>query len=360
MSKFVDFVEEKDLPATRYHEPPEISAEYLRMALPLIARHGVPCNPVNYAVWYEYVADSCRELKAEIDSLAERGQSLTNEICHGLYRKYLSDPDSEVLRRLQEELKRVLGDVHGSMLEAGQQADRLDESLRDYGDRLESAPDAAGLREIVGGILGRVEMMKQSNGTLRRRLEDSAREVDTLRKELRKTRHEAYTDPLTGLPNRKAFDQTLKDAMRGALEKERSLGLILIDIDHFKRFNDTYGHLLGDKVLKQVGTVLRQSTKGKDTPARYGGEEFAIVLPDTPLQGACALAESIRLAVEAGRVRRIESGETVGRVTVSAGVACWKPGEKHSDFFGRADAALYQSKQSGRNQVTSEAELARV
>lgn len=333
------------MPATRYQEPPEVSAEYLRLALPLIARHGVPCNPVNYAVWYEYVAESCRELKAEIDGLAERGLSLTNEICHGLYRKYLSNPDSEVLRHLQEELKRVLGDVHGSMREAGHQADRLDESLRDYGNRLESAPDADGLREIAGGILARVEMMKRSNGALRRRLEASAREVGNLREELRKTRHEAYTDPLTGLPNRKAFDQALRDAMRGAAETERPLGLILIDIDDFKRFNDTYGHLLGDKVLRQVGAVLRQSTKGKDTPARYGGEEFAVVLPDTPLAGACALAGS---------------GETVGRVTVSAGVACLKPGEKSCDFVGRADAALYQSKQGGRNQVTDESELPRV
>ncbi|HSR50104.1 MAG TPA: GGDEF domain-containing protein [Acidobacteriota bacterium] len=348
-------MEERDLPV-RYRESPEVSAEYLRMVLPLIAQHGVPCNPVNYAVWYEYVAESCSELKGEIDSLLEEGQSLTNELCETLYRKYISEPDSEVLRHLQNEMKRLMGDVYGSVEAVGQQADRFDRSLRDYGDRLESAPDPEGLRKIVGGILSRVDVMQEANGVLRRHLQDSARQVRELQRELEKTRHEALTDPLTGLANRKAFDRALLEALQSA-QTDDSLCLVLLDIDRFKRFNDTYGHLLGDKVLRLVGAVLRQSTKGKDLAARFGGEEFAIILPETPLKGAMALADQIRRAVESGRVRRVDNGDTVGRVTISAGVAGWRKGEGVSSLIARADAALYYCKERGRNRICSQEEM---
>ena len=131
----------------------------------------------------------------------------------------------------------------------------------------------------------------------------------------------------------------------------------MLDVDHFKRFNDTYGHLLGDKVLKLIGRVLKASVKGKDLAARFGGEEFAILLPDTPLSGALSLAESIRKAIEKSKIKRMDTGEAIGNITISIGAARYHSGESINSLIDRSDAALYLSKKQGRNRVTSEEQL---
>jgi diguanylate cyclase len=125
----------------------------------------------------------------------------------------------------------------------------------------------------------------------------------------------------------------------------------MADIDHFKRVNDSYGHLIGDKVLHAVGRALQANVKGKDTASRFGGEEFAVLLPQTPLEGAARLAETLRTTVASGRVKSIGSGETVGNITISIGVACYRAGEPAAELIARADRALYAAKASGRNRV---------
>jgi diguanylate cyclase len=131
----------------------------------------------------------------------------------------------------------------------------------------------------------------------------------------------------------------------------------MLDIDHFKKCNDTYGHLFGDKVIRRVAQVITKNVKGQDLPARIGGEEFAILLPDTPVAGALALAERIRMAVERGRIKRGDGAEAVGNITISLGVAEYAPGETLEAFILRADQALYASKAGGRNRVTHASSL---
>jgi diguanylate cyclase len=125
----------------------------------------------------------------------------------------------------------------------------------------------------------------------------------------------------------------------------------MADIDHFKRVNDSYGHLIGDKVLHAVGRALQANVKGKDTASRFGGEEFAVLLPQTPLEGAARLAETLRATIASGRVKSVGSGETVGNITISIGVACYRAGEPAAEFIARADRALYAAKTRGRNRV---------
>jgi diguanylate cyclase len=132
---------------------------------------------------------------------------------------------------------------------------------------------------------------------------------------------------------------------------------MLTDIDYFKKFNDSYGHLTGDQVLRLVAIAVKQNVKGQDVAARYGGEEFAIVLPQTRLDDAMVLADQIRQTMRRRRIVRKETRDDFGTITLSIGAACYRPGEPLAEIVRRADAALYFAKNNGRNRAASETEV---
>jgi diguanylate cyclase len=161
---------------------------------------------------------------------------------------------------------------------------------------------------------------------------------------------EAGRDPLTGLLNRRGFDQAVQELKTGGLNLDAA-SVLMIDIDHFKRVNDSYGHLFGDQVLCAAAKMLTGVIKGRDVAARFGGEEFVVLLPETPENGALVLAEQFREAFSRAKVRRTGSDKIIDKVTVSIGVACPRPGELLEETLDRADAALYRAKDAGRNCV---------
>jgi diguanylate cyclase len=131
----------------------------------------------------------------------------------------------------------------------------------------------------------------------------------------------------------------------------------MVDIDLFKKFNDTYGHTIGDDVLQFVGSLLYDNLKGRDFPARYGGEEFIVLLPSTVLDNACIVAEEIRRRLSDKKLKHARTGESLGKVTASLGVAQIAPGDTINSLLDRADKAVYKAKNSGRNNVKSEKDL---
>ncbi|MGE5673643.1 MAG: diguanylate cyclase [Mycobacterium leprae] len=161
----------------------------------------------------------------------------------------------------------------------------------------------------------------------------------------------SITDGLTGLINHRHFQQTLSVIIAQSYLEHTSMALAILDIDHFKRLNDTYGHLFGDMVLREVAGVLRRTAPAKSMVARYGGEEFAVILPGHSLEEAARAIETLREAIEQHRVTDPTTGKPVG-ATVSAGVALYQLGMGKSKLIARADEALYESKQTGRNRVT--------
>jgi len=167
---------------------------------------------------------------------------------------------------------------------------------------------------------------------------------------------ESLTDPLTQLANRKFFDVTLEKTIAEAFSRNEALSLMLTDIDHFKAFNDNFGHLTGDQVLRLVAMAVKHNVKGKDTAARYGGEEFAVVLPNTALRAAVTVAEHIRRAVMAKELMKRSTGEQLGRITISIGVAALRKGDSGQSLIERADICLYAAKRHGRNRVMCEAD----
>lgn len=336
----------------KYRETVEQSAEFLRLALPLMAQQTAALHPVSYAIWYEYVAGINRPLKAAIDELTQNGARLDEAATADLFRKYIVDFDGEVAQRLSSGFDKVLADMAQSAAHAENHADHFGKELALWSEELDDEAASQGAAKGVGKLLSRTREMQGAIATLKERLDDSQNEIQTLRQEVDQAREEALTDGLTGLVNRRGFDL----AMAGCLAAVSSAGqlpsLLIADIDHFKQVNDSFGHLFGDKVIRSIAKILKANIKGRDTAARYGGEEFVVLLPETSLEGAQALAEKIRSTIETSRVRRTDNQLELGQITISLGVTSYCRGETASMFLERGDTALYVSKNQGRNRVT--------
>jgi diguanylate cyclase len=233
-------------------------------------------------------------------------------------------------------------------------ASTYSENLADATNKLGSAKDRDGIRAIVETLVQSANEMQKNNQSLEERLNASKQEINQLQENLETVRNESLTDPLTGLSNRKFFDQAIAKAIADAGERSEPLSLVMTDIDHFKNFNDTWGHLTGDQVLRLVAMSMKQNVKGQDIAARYGGEEFAVVLPNTVLRSGLTVADHIRRAVMSKELMKRSTGQNLGRVTISLGVATLKNGDTVQSLIARADACLYAAKRNGRNRVICE------
>lgn len=335
----------------RYQDGAEKSAEYLRQALPLMSKQTAGLHPVSYAIWYEYVSGNNPGLRTAIEEELKKGAKLDEALTESLYRRFVADMDEAEAERISSGFQRVISDINRSATLAGEQAGKFGHSLEQWSANLNGPADVS---EQIDSLLGDTRCMQSTVSSLQEQLLASQREIQKLKQEVSRAREDALRDMLTGLVNRRGFDQALHDCLADAAANKAPLpSLLMADIDHFKRVNDTYGHLFGDKVIRSVGHVLHQSIKGKDMAARYGGEEFVVLLPDTSLVGACCLAESIRATIEGGRIKRNDADKSLAQITISLGVASYHPGESAAEFVARADQALYASKSQGRNRVTA-------
>jgi diguanylate cyclase len=335
-----------------YHDSIEKSAEYLRLALQMMTKQAAGLHPVSYAVWYEYVASINPGLRKRVDELTQNNQVLDEQTVHQLYRDHVAEIDEAVAQRVSQGFEKVMVDISSSTAQAANEAGHFGKLLKNWSDDLATGKNITTLSHGIADLLHYSRNMQQTVQTLNARLDESHREVEALRQEVNRAREEASIDGLTGLANRRSFDRALASHLARSGAESHGPSLLIADIDHFKRINDSYGHVFGDKVIRSIATILRDNVKGKDLAARYGGEEFVVVLPDTPIEGARSLAEKIRKIVEGSRIKRVGNNEIVANVTISLGVACRHPGETDQELVSRADAALYQSKQQGRNRVT--------
>ncbi|MDJ0943785.1 MAG: diguanylate cyclase [Kiloniellales bacterium] len=258
----------------------------------------------------------------------------------------------ETVRATGEKLQDEIGRIASSLDDAGQNTSTYRESLTGLASELKLGTEGGDVADLIQRLSAATLEMHRHSTQLESQLKDSSETINTLSQDLEETLQAAMTDSLTGLYNRKAFDERLALATADSLENGSTLSLLMVDIDHFKRFNDTWGHQVGDQVLRLVGENLRMNVKGKDTAARYGGEELAIILPDTAIEDAVTLAEQIRKAIGAMKIVKKKSREEIGPVTVSIGAAQFRHNETPEDFVARADYALYAAKEGGRNRVS--------
>lgn len=313
----------------------------------------------NYEVWLAYRLGALADLRQEIDARIARGEPFTDDVNQQLHDKYFSNARlTAQMVATGERIARELNGVIASINAAGEHASDYGAELDLAAKRLEQGVEADALRDVIAGIAEATLRMSSQNKELSNQLKKSSAEMDGMRRTLRQVRAEAMTDSLTGLANRKLFDETLRSRLREASVERTPLCLLLCDIDHFKRFNDTWGHQTGDQIIRFVATTLQRFAPPGGLAARYGGEEFALVIPRMALRDARDLAERIRQMIESKTLVRKSTGEDLGRITVSSGIAQARIDETPTSIIERADACLYVSKRSGRNRVTSEGDQA--
>jgi diguanylate cyclase len=335
----------------RYLENKERSTEILRLALPLMARQLAAFHPLSYALWYEHCAGMNPDLSKVLDVRLTNSNALTEADVWRLYAQHIAARDMESFERLQLQLRNLLEDTAQSAAKASVEAADFGQSLEGHAKQLADPLNPDAIRDIISDMLHGTQKMQAVTNDLSTKLQASTNEVNELTESLRRAQSEALLDSLTGLKNRRGLERAVEDLQR---DPPGLLGsaLLLADIDHFKVVNDTYGHVLGDKVIRAVAHVLRSSIKGRDVAARLGGEEFAILLPQTTLTGAAAVAEQIRGTVAQGRISRPDGSESIGQVTLSVGVAVAKPDDTLESLLERADAAMYTAKRAGRNRIS--------
>lgn len=333
----------------------ERTMAFAEIALGQIKALRQPASPRNYEVWYTYATGYNPSLNETINETLTRNGALSPADIEQIYETYLSptrlsERIDKVGARVMDEIEQVMAMVDSAVGSAS----TYSESLAGVTQQLGGQADRDGLRAIVESLVQTAKEMEAVNQKLEASLSESKQEITTLQENLAVVRTESLTDPLTSLSNRKFFDQALEKAINDASAKGDPLSLLMTDIDHFKTFNDTFGHLTGDQVLRLVALSVKQNVKGQDIAARYGGEEFAIVLPNTVLRSGVTVADHIRRAVMTKELMKRSTGEHLGRVTISIGVATLRPGDNSQSLIGRADACLYAAKRNGRNRVISE------
>jgi diguanylate cyclase len=371
----------------------ERSAELLRQALPWMSRQAAGLHPVSYAVWFDYVAQTNPPLRAAIDEHLAREGTLDEFATHALFTRHVADVDPETAQRMVDHMQRVLGGIGETAVAAGAHAARYSTSLAQLAGALVRGDTAMGtvdpargvaprkLADVVAEVIADTGTMRSQIDGLQQRLADSRREIERLRDEVRRSRDEALLDSLTGLSNRRAFDQALAAcfvaptvptpaasarAANAAIEAARAPAavpaasgeaargpwLLMSDIDHFTRINDAYGRSFGDQVLKAVATAMHGLLPVGATLARVGGVAFALLVPELDAAEALSLAERMRAHIGSARIRRPDHPDAE-RVTLSMGLAGGRAGESPRTLLERADAALREARHAGHDRIVS-------
>lgn len=342
-----------------YQDSFEAAAEFRRIAFTLMDRGGIPATPANYAVFYAFAARNPNEIYRALEILLSNKQEITPQICAELYDAHIGqDRMHESLRTATGKIEAALTRVMEVLGKAQAEAGDYGRTLVNFSGKLGTADGVENLRELVEVVLRETRQMADINHALEARLSATSEEIKTLRTGMDDLKRAADTDSLTGLYNRKYFDHSLRELAKNCMEQGDTLALGLIDIDHFKNFNDTYGHLVGDQVIKLVARTIMDGIKGQDVAARYGGEEFVVIFPRTALRNAMQVIDQVRQSAAGKKVTNRRTGESLGQVTLSGGLAEYVWGEPLANLIQRADAALYRAKRGGRNQVCSENDLA--
>lgn len=317
-----------------------------------MSQHPAAFSPLTYSVWYEHLAGINARLSAAVEKVLTAGHKLDDACIERLHRDHVAEIDRETAVRVSGSMQRVMEELQQSATAAGGSAGEVAPRLEALGRAL-AGGDVSALASQVDGVQASTVRLQSALDVLREQVQSSRNEIDRLRGELDRTREEAVLCALTGVLNRKGFEQRMQALFGSPRGRPASLAMAMIDIDHFKRINDEHGHLVGDRVLEALGRLLRETVKAPGAlTARYGGEEFAIVLPAHTAGEAAELVQQLLAATPTMPVRQRQTDRKIAGVTISAGVTVARAGDDAISLIARADAALYESKRGGRDRVT--------
>ncbi len=321
----------------------------------LMRTYSVGASPRCYELWFTYAMGASTELNLAVKQLLDSKEKLSEADTDALHADHI--PGS----RIQSEAMRAGDGLLGEMRQVTEMigvaldtAERYGESLRAVAADLGHPSRLDGIRDIIETLVVATRDVATTNHELETNLRSSRGEIDKLRQTLESVRQETLVDALTGLANRKHFEETLVSAVASARESGEPLALIVIDIDRFKHFNDVYGHLTGDQVLRLISSAMRENVDPRATLARFGGEEFAVILPRSTREQAFDCAETVRRSVETRELVKRSTNESLGRITVSLGIATLEAGDNATSLLERADDCMYRAKRAGRNRTVTD------
>jgi diguanylate cyclase len=331
-------------------KPPEDQVQawtHAQAAMGLLRQHGLAPSALNYALMHAIASGAAPQAREAVDLMTARGEALDEAACTRLFSTYATGALAQIYdqlgARLYGEIERMQGAVERHHRVTSNYTSAVDEAVA----TIEAPFDTASLTAAMRGVLQGSRLMAFENRALQEALEQTRTELRRLREEVVLRRAESLTDALTGVANRRAFDQKLA----ALFKDEQAVGLLMIDIDHFKAINDTHGHVFGDQVLRLIGSVIGSNVRDGDLVARIGGEEFALVMAGAGESEALIVAEKIRKAIAARKIVKRGSGSVVAKVSISVGIATRREDDDPQTLLDRADGGLYRAKEQGRNCV---------
>ncbi len=330
------------------------AAIYGERAMGMMKSLGVLPTPQHYSIFFACSVGQPVALVKEIEQMIADKTPLNEMNLETVYTNFIADPQAKAMQETAANAKRLLSGIMQNVTHFAGETSAISKDVSHKLQHLDEAMSEEVVRMLAHTLVESAQSIESSSHSMSKRLAGAQQEIADLRENLARAMTEAERDFLTGAFNRKAFDKRLVDTITATRNDHGEMSLLMIDIDHFKHFNDSFGHLIGDEVIKIVAKTLIDTLKGMDCVARYGGEEFAVILPKTPLKGGMVVAEAVRKTIAGNELKRKTNGESFGVITVSIGVAALRAGDDPSNLIARADEALYHSKHTGRNRVTQE------
>jgi len=332
-----------------YPEETREAATLLKKAVPLMMRHDIPPNPVHYALWYTYSKGLDLELNRRLDKTVADFDSFPPETAAKLFRDFIIKGELEEARAGQQQVIELVDDIEGNVSRSILGSRNYQMSL-EHGLAALQEPIIDDLPNVLTELQHSTQLMQDQQDKFLSRLSAAQQEIKNLRSQLERAHVAATLDSLTQVFNRNAFSRLLEQTL---VSQHDGVALVILDIDHFKQFNDQYGHPLGDRVLQHVGQLLRETLPARGIAARYGGEEFCIILRDCfDVETAHAFADQLRMKIQSLRIKVRSTDQVLDTITASFGYALARNDDTMESLLTRADDALYQAKRDGRNQVS--------
>lgn len=337
----------------KFSEDSGEAANFVRQAIPAMVKHNIVPNPLNYTLWYSYFSNAFPELNKELDHAIDRYGTCPAKVSESLFIEHInqfSDGSEEKLDAYQRAFSHLVNNLSDSIDSNAKQTTGFSDALKGNISALEGHTLDSEVESVINELNSNANAICEANEKFQGQISAAQQEINALRQELQKSQHDANTDQLTGLCNRRVLEAMFNEFTDEHDDKD-NLTVIMIDIDKFKLFNDTHGHLLGDQILQFVGSMLKQECQAPILPVRFGGEEFAILCPSMDVEKSAELAETLRVKLSSVPFTNKKTGKKIPPVTASFGVALRNSTETLSDVVERADKALYAAKDGGRNQV---------
>ncbi len=321
-------------------------------------QHNIKLTPHAYHVWYEYFMGKNQELKNEIECVDESCDNITDQEMNSIYNRYfVEELDNSLVDKVNSETQKIINNVFNDLLGASKVTTNYESRLDKYSETLGGVTKVDQVQAVVKSIIKDTQAMSETSAALKKKLDQANNQTQELKQKLQEAEKSAYTDSLTNINNRKAFDKRIGELMADFKQNQTTFSYIILDIDFFKKFNDTFGHQAGDRVLQIVGAILNMALKGMDFPARYGGEEFVILLPETEIKNAIIVAEKLRIRLASKNLKQLKIHDSEQKITASFGVSQVEDKDDIKTVMERADKALYAAKEAGRNNVKSQYDL---